>query len=222
MKWVKFPDPETATEEGIVAVGGEKQLSVALLVSAYAQGIFPWPHESMPLLWFCPWARGILDFSELHISKSLAKFEKKIAKQNLWTYTFDKAFGDVMHCCADVPRPGQNGTWITSELLEAYLKLHRAGFAHSCEVWEGDELVGGIYGVFVKNVFSAESMFFRRSNASKMALWKLITFLQTKGLTWIDVQMVTDVCGHFGARLIPQKDFLLRLQESQAKSPIQW
>lgn len=216
MRLVQFPDPRTASEEGIVAMGGD--LKVGTLVSAYRQGIFPWPHEGYPLLWFCPWERGILEFNELHISRSLRKLDKKVG----WRWTVDKDFEAVIRACSEVSRPGQAGTWINEEMLHAYIDLHHAGFAHSLEVWEQEELIGGIYGVFVENVFSAESMFYRRSNASKWALWKLVSFLQNRGLLWIDVQMVTTVCESFGAKLVTQKEFLEKLRKTQQKPPITW
>ncbi|MEY4616669.1 MAG: leucyl/phenylalanyl-tRNA--protein transferase [Pseudomonadota bacterium] len=216
MAVIRFPDPRMASDEGIVAIGGD--LSVKTLLAAYSEGIFPWPHEGYPLLWFCPWERGVLEFKNLHISKSLQKLDKKTN----WTWTVDRAFDEVIGACAEVPRPGQSGTWITEDVLSSYRKFHLAGYAHSLEVWEKGDLVGGIYGVFVKNVFSAESMFFKKSNASKWALWKLVNFLQTRGLEWIDVQMVTTVCEHFGARLISQQEFLEKVRKSQAKQPITW
>lgn len=213
---IKFPAPETATEDGVVAVGGV--LTVDYLVSAYSQGIFPWPHEGYELLWFCPWERGILDFSEFHVSKSLKKLAKKVA----WKWTVDRAFVEVIKSCSETPRPGQDGTWINNEVIDAYIEMHRAGFAHSFEVWDGEELIAGIYGIFVKNVFSAESMFFRRTNASKWGFWELVNYLKKLGLTWIDVQMVTNASQSFGAQLISQKDFLTKLRLEQKKLPISW
>lgn len=216
MKWIQFPNPSKSTEDGIVATGGA--LTVDFLVSAYSQGIFPWPHEGYPLLWFCPWERGILEFEDLHFSKSLRKMDRHTS----WTTTADKDFAAVIKNCAELPRPGQAGTWITDEVMSAYIELHRAGYAHSVEVWEGEVLVGGIYGVFVKNVFSAESMFYHRSNASKWAFMQLVTFLQKRGLEWMDVQMVTNVSQSFGAKVVSQKEFLDKLRSNQEKPPIQW
>lgn len=220
MRWIPFPDPQEASPDGIIAMGGD--LSVDLLVSAYSQGIFPWPHEGYPLLWFCPWERGVLDFEDLHVSRSLEKLDKKITQTHRWQWTIDRAFAKVITACAQVPRAGSTGTWITEEMLRAYENLHRAGFAHSLEVWEQGELVGGIYGVFVKNVFSAESMFFYRPNASKWAFLKLVTFLQQKGLQWMDVQMLTNVCQSFGAKLISQDDFFTKHRKAGAEVPIPW
>lgn len=204
-----FPPPSRANEEGILAIGGD--LSVEMLLEAYSNGIFPWPHEGYPILWFCPWERGILEFKNLHIPRSLQKY---VNKQN-WSYTWDQNFTSVINNCAQTPRPGQSGTWINDDMIESYEKFHAAGYAHSLEVWDGKDLIGGIYGVLVKNVFSAESMFYKKSNASKYALWQLVNHLQSLGLTWIDVQMVTPITESFGAELISQKDFLLKLKQSQ-------
>lgn len=204
-----FPHPSHASKEGIVAIGGD--LSVETLLEAYSQGIFPWPHEGYPTLWFCPWERGILEFQNLHIPRSLQKY---VNKQN-WLYTWNQNFAKVIHNCAKTPRPNQSGTWIDDEIIASYEKFHAAGYAHSLEVWENETLIGGIYGVLVKNIFSAESMFYKKTNASKYALWQLVNHLQTLGLTWIDVQMVTPITESFGAQLISQKDFLIKLKQSQ-------
>lgn len=204
-----FPHPSLANEEGVLAIGGD--LSIETLLEAYSHGIFPWPHEDYPLLWFCPWERGILEFQNLHIPRSLKKYAMK---QN-WRYTWNQDFTSVIRECAQTIRPGQSGTWINANLINSYEKFHASGYAHSLEVWEEGTLIGGIYGVLVKNVFSAESMFYKKSNASKWALWQLVNHLQTLGLTWIDVQMVTSITESFGAHLISQKDFLLKLQQSQ-------
>jgi len=209
-----FPHPSQANEEGIVAMGGD--LSVEILLSAYSQGIFPWPHEGLPILWFCPWERGILEFKNFHVPRSLRKYVNK----KKWRYTWDQDFSSVIRACAIVPRVGQSGTWINDQMILSYEKFHAANYAHSLEVWEGEELIGGIYGVFVNNIFSAESMFYKKSNASKWALWQLVNHLQSLGIEWIDVQMVTPITESFGAQLISQNDFLLKLHESQKRGPI--
>lgn len=209
---VIFPHPEEANEDGILAMGGD--LSVEMLCAAYSQGVFPWPHEGYPLLWFCPWERGILEFKDLHIARSLKKYAQK---QKQWRFTINQNFSTVIQECAKVPRPGQDGTWINEEMILSYEKFHQAGFAHSLEVWEDNAIVGGVYGVLVQNVFSAESMFFKKTNASKWALWQLINYLQNLGLTWIDVQMLTPISKSFGAKLISQKEFLIKLHESQKR-----
>lgn len=217
MRWIQFPSPESASEDGVVATGGD--LSIPFLVSAYAQGIFPWPHEGYPLLWFSPWQRGVLEFKNLHVSRSLQKWARQNPELRV---TIDQDFAEVIKYCANSPRPGQNGTWITKEVIEAYCVFHQAGYAHSLEVRREGRLIGGIYGVFVKNVFSAESMFFLEPNASKWALWQLVIFLQKLGLDWMDVQMVTNVSESFGAKIISQKEFLLKLRKNQEMQPIKW
>jgi leucyl/phenylalanyl-tRNA--protein transferase len=211
---VQFPAPHLASEEGVIAVGGT--MTVENLIEAYSKGIFPWPHQGFPLLWFCPHERGIIRFEKFKAPKSLLKFSKKTK----WQASWDKSFLEVIQFCAQVPRTGQTGTWITSELEKAYLKFHHAGFAHSLEVWEDGELIGGIYGVFVKNVFSAESMFFKRSNASKFALLKLVEKLKNAGVEWMDVQMLTSISETFGGEYISQNYFLELLKKSQQKSAI--
>jgi leucyl/phenylalanyl-tRNA--protein transferase len=211
---IKFPDPKLASEEGIVAIGGK--MTLENLLEAYSQGIFPWPHQAYPLLWFCPHERGIINFAKLHIPRSL----KKLLKKSQWQVTWDKAFLSVIQSCAASPRPGQPGTWITEELTHCYQVFHKAGYAHSLEVWEGEELIGGIYGVFVKNVFSAESMFYKKTNASKFALCKLVEKLKSVGLEWMDVQMLTSITENFGGEYISQEDFLAKLKKAQEKPPI--
>lgn len=211
---ISFPDPRFATEEGVLAVGGS--MTVANLIEAYTHGIFPWPHQGFPLLWFCPHERGIICFEKFKAPKSLLKLEKKTN----WRVTWDQAFLTVIQSCAQVPRAGQSGTWITSELEKAYLNFHQAGYAHSLEVWEAEKLIGGIYGVFVKNVFSAESMFFKKSNASKFALLKLVEKLKNAGLEWMDVQMLTSISESFGGEYVSQQKFLDLVKKSQQSSPI--
>ncbi|OQW49320.1 MAG: leucyl/phenylalanyl-tRNA--protein transferase [Proteobacteria bacterium SG_bin7] len=199
---IDFPDPENADETGLVAVGGD--LEVETLISAYTKGIFPWPHPGYPLLWFSPKERGIIKFENLHISTSLKKFLKKTD----YKITFNKAFAEVMEGCASVPRPGQNGTWVTREMKKAYLKFHQKGYAHSVECWDEKDLVGGLYGVWVGGAFVGESMFFKKDNASKMCLVSLIEFLRSQGHQWMDVQMVTSVVERLGGEYVSQKKFL--------------
>lgn len=204
-KLLSFPPPEMALAEGILDVSDD--LSTQRLLEAYSFGIFPWPHQDLPTLWYCPEERGILEFKDFHVPKSLRKF---LAKSR-WTYSFDRAFDQVARACAEQPRPGQQGTWITKKLLRAYREFHKAGYAHSLEVWDGDELIGGLYGVYVGGLFCGESMFHRRPNASKCALVKLIEFLSSQGLTWMDIQMVTPVLAALGGRYISREEFLGRL-----------
>jgi leucyl/phenylalanyl-tRNA--protein transferase len=213
---VKFPDPWLLPEEsdGLIYIGGN--LHADTLVEAYTNGIFPWPLEEVyPLFWFCPEPRGVLDFVDLHVPKSLAKVRRK----GDYRVTFNQAFPRVMEECARQPRPGQEGTWIVPALLPAYEAFHREGYAHSVEVWRGTELVGGLYGVYVKGVFSGESMFHLEPNASKIALVEMVEKLGSLGLKWIDIQMLTPVTEHLGGHYISRRDFLLRLREEHKKRP---
>jgi leucyl/phenylalanyl-tRNA--protein transferase len=200
-----FPDPAAPTLDGIVAMGDE--LRVETLFEAYSFGIFPWPHPDLPCLWFCPDERGVLDFSELHISRSL---QREMRRQR-FQFTVNKNFPAVIEECGHQPRAGQTGTWITPLIKKVYVDFHKAGYAHSVECWDGARLVGGIYGVYVGGVFSGESMFFKESNASKLCLLKLIEFLQANGLQWMDIQMVTSVTQSLGGKYIAKREFLERL-----------
>jgi len=196
---------------GIVALGGD--LHVESLLLAYRSGIFPWPMEGLPLTWVCPPMRAILDFSELHIPRSLAR---ERARTSL-TFTIDRDFPTVIAACASVYRPDQPGTWITHGMLHAYRRFHEHGYAHSVEVWDGDELVGGLYGVAVDGAYAGESMFHRRPNASKLALLFLIDHLRSQGLDWIDIQVMTPHMEVLGAREIPRNQFLARLADTHRR-----
>lgn len=203
-----FPDPRT-TEilEDVIAVGGI--LDAPNLKLSYSMGIFPWPHEGYPMLWFCPEERGILEFHELYINRSLDKWIRK-NEPNI-TVTVNKDFSQVMRECQAQVRQGQKGTWITPEIIEAYTQLHKNGHAISVECWEDGEMISGIYGVKSENYFSCESMFFKKSNASKYAFIKLVDHLETLGLDWMDLQMVTDVCESLGGKYISREEFLERI-----------
>lgn len=207
----RFPDPQKAPPEGILAVGGD--LEVDSLVLAYGQGIFPWPIEDLGLAWFCPDPRAILEFSNLHVSQSL----KKTQRRHTFSLSIDRAFAAVIDGCADQPRPGQDGTWITPQMKAGFVEFHEQGFAHSVEVWEGGDLVGGLYGVCVKGVFCAESMFHLRPNASKLALLFLVDYLKSKGAAWIDIQVMTPHMLRLGASEIDRDTFLEKLRETQSK-----
>lgn len=200
----------TITDDDIVAVGGD--LNPDTLIQAYEVGVFPWPMTELALIpWFCPHERAVLDFTDVHISRSLAKARKKLA----YVCTVDKAFAQVLDGCAEAVRPGQDGTWITPDMFNAYLELHARGVAHSVEAWdEKGELVGGIYGVASKNYFSAESMFYRKDYASKIALLHLIEHLKSRGLTWLDIQVMTEHMQKMGAKNISRKEFMGRLKKS--------
>lgn len=197
-----FPDPRRASSEGIVAFGAD--LRPATLLSAYRQGIFPWPIEGYPLPWFCPGKRAILEFERLHVPRSLARERRKTQ----WRLSIDEDFAGVIGSCASVAREGEPGTWITDEMIAAYLRLHRLGFAHSVEVWEDAQLVGGLYGVDADGSFAGESMFHRLPNASKFALLHLVEDLAARGATWIDIQTLTPHMETFGAREISRDEFL--------------
>lgn len=201
---MKF-DPRKSNEDGIVAVGG--RIEPKLLLQAYRSGVFPWPQEDMPLLWFSPDPRGVLDFSEFHVPQSLKKF---INKNKHWKFTFNKAFKEVVENCRLQSRPNQNGTWILPEMVNAYFQLNQQGFALSCELLDGQDLIGGIYGVLVDGVFSGESMFYKKSNASKVCFLNLVEYLQILGHKWMDIQMVTEVTQTFGGKYISREEFLQR------------
>jgi leucyl/phenylalanyl-tRNA--protein transferase len=207
-----FPDPRHALEEGIVEVSDD--VRVERLFEAYSFGIFPWPQPNLPVLWFCPDPRGVLDFAQFHVPRSL---HKAIVKSPLHC-TFNRCFDLVVAACARVPRPGQEGTWISDRLCQAYGAFHRAGYAHSLEVWNGDDLVGGLYGVYVAGVFCGESMFYTQPNASKIAVVRLVECLRANGLQWMDIQMVTPVLEQMGGSYISREDYLSRLELAKARA----
>jgi leucyl/phenylalanyl-tRNA--protein transferase len=204
-----FPDPREATPEGIVAVGGRP--APELLAEAYERGIFPWPVEGYPLLWFSPPERGILVFDELHVPRSLAREHRRTRLR----FTLDNAFERVIRACASVERAHEQGTWITEEMIRGYCEFHLRGRAHSVEAWEEDELVGGLYGVDAGGAFAGESMFHLRPNASKLALLFLIEHLRTRGLDWLDIQVLTPHTEALGARLVTRDEFLERLARAR-------
>lgn len=199
-----FSNPYHPTLDGVIAVGG--RLQVDILKHAYAHGVFPWPHEGYPLLWFAPDERGVLFFDELHLPRSFKKWLKK--NKPIYQIKMNHQFAEVIHQCRLQKRQGQKGSWITPQIEKAYVALHQAGGALSCEVYENEVLVGGIYGVLSARYFSCESMFHLRDNVSKLALYEMILFLQKQGFSWMDIQMVTDVSGQFGGKLISKKKFL--------------
>jgi len=211
MAVANFPDPREATPDGIVAVGGRPEPE--LLAEAYARGIFPWPVEGYPLLWFSPAERGVLFFEELHVPRSLARERRRTRL----TFTVDRAFERVIRACAEVSRAHEKGTWITRDMIRGYCESHRLGRAHSVEAWEEGELVGGVYGVDAGGAFAGESMFRLRPNASKLALLHLIDHLRARGLDWLDVQVLTPHVEALGARLIPREEFLELLARTRAR-----
>jgi len=204
-----FPDPEPDDESGLVAFN--VPLTVANLLAAYRSGIFPWPHEQgMPIPWVSPDPRAVLEFDRLRVPSSLAQARRNCG----WTFTIDRDFPAVIAACAAVPRRDQPGTWILPAMRKGYTALHRAGGAHSVEVWEGDTLVGGLYGVDPGGVFVGESMFRLRPNASKLALLHLVDHLAARGATWIDIQQLTPHMEALGAHEIPRTDYQRRLAEA--------
>ncbi|MCO5142207.1 MAG: leucyl/phenylalanyl-tRNA--protein transferase [Oligoflexia bacterium] len=214
---IKFPDPKILPKEseGLLFVGGA--LNTRNLLSAYKKGIYPWPlDETYPVFWFCPEPRGVLDFQDLHLPKSL----QKIRKKNLYRFSFNTAFLSVINQCQKQPRPGQEGTWITEAMKEAYCNFHADGYAHSIECWNQEgTLVAGIYGVYVDGVFSGESMFHIESNCSKLCLIELVLKLQSLGLKWIDTQMLTPVTEQLGGKYISRQDFLKRIEKVHKQKP---
>lgn len=204
-----FPDPRYAPSD-IVAMG--EDLRVETLREAYRKGIFPWPHEGMPLPWFSPRRRAVIFFEELHVGRSL----EKAARRAPYTFTIDRAFPDVIRACARIRRPEQDGTWIGPNMIAAYSRFHVAGDVHSIEVWDGDELVGGLYGVDAGGVFTGESMFHLRPNASKLAVLFLIEHLRARGAAFLDCQVMTPHMEALGAREITRGRFLDMLAHAQA------
>lgn len=195
----------------IIHFGGE--MTVENLRCAYRRGIFPWHIDGLPLPWFCPEKRAILEFSDLHVPKSLERERRKTR----FELTIDRAFEQVVENCRRVKRKHEAGTWITSDFVRAYAEFHRAGDAHSVEVWEDGALVGGLYGVDAGGAFCGESMFHLRSNASKFALLFLIEHLQARGAAWLDAQVMTPHLAAFGAREISRNEFLTKLGQTQRK-----
>ncbi len=200
-----LPDGDAADEDGVIGIGAD--LDAATLVDAYRRGIFPWPHPGVPLPWFSPDPRGVLPLDRLHISRRLRSRLRTCG----WTTTVDRAFDQVVDACAD--RPASDGTWITPDLARAYGRLHHLGWAHSIEVWDGDRLVGGLYGVQIGGVFTGESMFHRVSDASKVAFIETVARLEEAGGRLLDVQLMTPHLAQLGAIEMPRRTFLDVLAE---------
>jgi leucyl/phenylalanyl-tRNA--protein transferase len=203
-----FPPVESSSPEGIVAVGGS--LSPGMLLSAYSQGIFPWYTEGEPILWWSPEPRCVLFPEELHISRSM----RTLLKKERFRISLDTCFDKVINACKKAPRPGQRGTWITDEMLDAYITLHRLGYAHSVEVWDGALLAGGMYGVSLGRCFFGESMFTLISNASKGALIHLTLLIENLGFIFLDCQVYSSHLGTMGAIQIPRQEFMSLLRKS--------
>jgi leucyl/phenylalanyl-tRNA--protein transferase len=202
---VAFPPPERAEPGGLLAVGGD--LEPRRLLLAYSQGIFPWYEEGLPILWHCPDPRTVLVPAELRVSRSL----RRTLRRAPFALRLDTAFERVIRACASIERPGQRGTWITPEMIEAYQRLHALGFAHSAEAWDGEELAGGLYGVSLGACFFGESMFAARTDASKVAFVALVRQLERWGFELVDCQLQTPHLARFGAVAWPRARFLARL-----------
>jgi len=201
-----FPDPAMADPDGLLAVGGD--LSVERLLLAYQNGIFPWYNDELPILWYSPHQRFVLFPDELKLSKSM----RQIVRSGKFMVTYDRAFNEVITACSSVKRAGQDGTWITEEMKAAYIRLHQLGYARSIEVWQENNLAGGLYGVQVGNVFCGESMFSHESNASKMAL----VHLCHSGLyRLIDCQVYTAHLESMGAGMISREEYMAALKSGR-------
>ncbi len=203
-----FPPVEMADEDGLLAIGGD--LSTKRLLLAYQQGIFPWYSEQDPICWWCPNPRFVLFPDELKISRSM----KRVLRSGPFGFTTNTAFAEVIRNCRTISRKDQDGTWISAEVQNAYIRLHELGYAQSAEAWNNNELVGGIYGVRLGNIFFGESMFSRQTNASKFALARYVEQLKQEGVVLIDCQVYTLHLESLGARMIPRKDFMRLLAEN--------
>lgn len=201
-KELYFPDPRATDRNGLLAVGGD--LSAERLELAYKSGIFPWFDQDEPILWWSPPKRMVLFFDEVRISKSM----RQIIRNGGFSVTFNKEFPAVIAACRHAYRKGQHGTWITEEMEQAYIELHKRGLAKSVEVWKEGELVGGLYGVESGKVFCGESMFSRIANASKVAFFALAAKLQADGFHLLDCQLHNDHLQSLGCREIDRDDFL--------------
>jgi leucyl/phenylalanyl-tRNA---protein transferase len=210
-----FPPPHLATPEGLLAAGGD--LSPERLLLAYRSGIFPWYSDDEPILWWSPDPRLMLYPRDLHVSRSLAK----VIRRGDFTVSMDRTFERVIRACAGARCGGREGTWIVPDMIEAYCGLHRSGVAHSVEVWQGERLAGGLYGLSLGRGFFGESMFTRATNASKVALAALAAYLQAEGFDFIDCQVTTGHLQRMGAREIPRERYLEELRRSlQAPSRV--
>lgn len=206
-----FPPPRLAEDSGLLAIGGD--LSESRLLLAYSMGIFPWYAEEDPILWWSPDPRLVLFPGELKISRSL----RQTVKKQIFKVTLDTAFEEVIGQCASVHRKYGGGTWITDEMKDAYIQLHRSGYAHSVEAWFDQKLVGGLYGISLGSAFFGESMFTKKSNASKVAFISLVHQLVKWNITLIDCQLTTPHLLSLGGREIPRTKFLAMLKSALLK-----
>lgn len=202
---VPWIPPDLGEPEGLVGVGGT--LTPDLLLRAYAEGVFPWFSDGDPVLWWSPDPRAVIELDGLHVSRRLAR----TIRSGAFRVTVNRCFADVMRACGE---NREEGTWVTAEMIDGYTKLHELGNAHSVEVWQGEALVGGIYGVAVGGLFAGESMFHRKTDASKVALAALVARLRERGYALFDVQMTTDHTERMGAINVPRADYLRRLRKA--------
>ena len=203
-----FPSPELADEDGLLAVGGD--LSEGRLLLAYSMGIFPWYSDGSPILWWSPDPRLVLLPGDLKVSRSL----RQVIKKGIFTVTMNTAFEEVIRHCSETDRRGQDGTWITREMIDAYIRLHRAGYAHSIESWHDGELAGGLYGIALGKAFFGESMFAKKSNASKVAFVTLVGNLFKLDYHFLDCQVTTEHLKRLGAKEVTRKKFLGMLKKA--------
>ncbi|MDA3891234.1 MAG: leucyl/phenylalanyl-tRNA--protein transferase [Salinivirgaceae bacterium] len=206
-----FPHPSEAVDDGLLAIGGD--LAPERLVAAYASGIFPWYGDNDPILWWSPNPRLVLYPEKFKVSKSL----KQTLKKQPFDIRIDFAFDEVIESCSKIPRKGQDGTWITSEMIEAFKQMHKIGLAHSIETWEGNKLVGGLYGLSLGNVFFGESMFHKRKDASKIAFYYLSQLCKKWCFAFIDCQVTNPHLLTLGAQEITRDNFLDELAMSMEK-----
>jgi len=212
---IEFPDPRLADDDGLIAQGGE--LSPEFLLSAYCQGIFPWFCEGEPILWWSPNPRMVLLPENFKLRKSL----RQVLNRGTYELRIDTAFREVITNCSRIPRPDQNETWITKDIIEGYVKLHELGYAHSFESYFDGELVGGLYGVSIGICFFGESMFYTKTDASKIAFYHLVQFAQKHNFAFIDAQQPTEHLQRLGAAPIPRTEFLELLEKALQKETLQ-
>ena len=208
-----FPPTHFAEQDGLLAIGGD--LSSKRIIEAYKKGVFPWYNEDDPIMWWSPAPRFVLFPDDLHISRSM----KRKFNQGIYKVTANKCFKDVINFCQNIPRKDQDGTWITDDMKSAYVRLHQEGYAHSIEVWDKTELVGGVYGIAIGNIFFGESMFSTKPNASKYGIISLIQKMNELGLNVLDCQMKTEHMIQLGGQEIGREQFeeLLTLSNKKVK-----
>ncbi|HVK96342.1 MAG TPA: leucyl/phenylalanyl-tRNA--protein transferase [Flavisolibacter sp.] len=203
----EFPPVDKADSEGLILIGGK--LTPAKVLEAYKKGIFPWYNDDEPILWWSPDPRFVLCSQALHISRSM----QKVLRQQTFTFKMNTAFEDVIHACKTINRDGQPGTWITNEMKKVYTDLFHQGYGFSAEAWKGDELVGGIYGVKIGNMYYGESMFSRQTNASKFAFISFIESQKKNGLAVLDCQLHTPHVESLGGQFISRKKFIQLVEQ---------